>query len=45
MLVKNDFIIQEGKYNYLSLILEYADLEDIVRMNNFDGGSCIRFFW
>lgn len=43
-LTYNDLITEDSKYNYLSLILEYADLDNILYMNNFGGVNSISSF-
>lgn len=40
----NDLITEDSKYSYFSLILEYADLDSILYMNNFDGADSISSF-
>lgn len=40
----NDMVTEEGKFQYLSLIIEHADLNDIVSMNNVIESDCIKNF-
>lgn len=37
----SEIISDDMKYYYYSLVLEYADLSDIERINNFEGCNCI----
>lgn len=39
----SEIISDDMKYYYYSLVLEYADLSDIERINNFEGCDCISY--
>lgn len=39
--VNSEIISDDMKYHYYSLVLEYADLNDIEKINNFEGCNCI----
>lgn len=43
-LINSDLSTGESKYDYLSLILEYAELDDIIHMDSFDDANCISNF-
>lgn len=43
-IAKSKLITEDSKFNYLFLILEHAELEDILDMNNFENMNCISNF-